>query len=66
MFRSLVLRKLNALGIYENKENNSKIAGYLEKSEGVISSDDSKVDVYVLPTNEEIMIVRDTYKLISE
>ena len=63
MFRSLVLRKLNALGIYENEENNNKIAAYLEKSEGIISTDDSKADVYVLPTNEEIMIVRDTYEL---
>ena len=66
MFRSLVLRKLNALGIYENEETNNKIAGYLEKSEGIISTEDSKVDVYVIPTNEEIMIVRDTYELVNK
>ena len=35
----------------ENEEVNNKVAAYLEKSEGVISSDDSKVAVYVLPTN---------------
>ena len=66
MFRSLVLRKLNALGIFENEEINNKVAAYLEKSQSVISSDDSKVAVYVLPTNEEIMIVRDTYELVNQ
>ena len=64
-FRSLVIKKLNAIGIYENEEENNKIAGYLEKSEGTISSDDSKAEVYVLPTNEEIMIIKDTYELVN-
>ena len=65
LFRSVVLRKLNALGIYENEETNNKIAGYLEMSEGKISTDDSKVDVIVLPTNEEVMIVKETYELVK-
>jgi len=65
-FRSLVLKKLNAIGIYVNENTNSEIAGFLSKSEGKISSDDSKVDVYVLPTNEELMIVKDTYELVSK
>ena len=30
-----------------------------------ISSDDSAIDVYVIPTNEELMIARDTLKLIQ-
>ena len=64
-FRSLVLRKLNAIGIFEDKTTNGEIAGYLSKSEGKISSLDSKVDVYVLPTNEELMIVKDTYELVK-
>ena len=64
-FRSLVLRKLNALGIYENEEMNNKVARYLEISEGKISTDDSKVDVIVLPTDEEAMIVKDTYELVK-
>lgn len=64
-FRSLVLRKLNAIGIFENEETNKEIAGFLSKSEGKISSEDSKVDVYVLPTNEELMIVKDTYELVK-
>ena len=65
MFRSLVLKKLNALGIYENEEINNQIAGFLSMSEGKISSEQSSVDVYVLPTNEELMIVKDTYELVK-
>ena len=65
MFRSLVLKKLNALGIYEDEEANNKVAAYLEMSEGKISSDESSVDVVVLPTNEELMIVKDTYELVK-
>ena len=64
-FRSLVLKKLNAIGIYENEEINNKIAGYLDLSEGKISTDDSKVDVFVVPTNEEAMIIKDTYELVK-
>lgn len=62
-FRSLVIRKLNAIGIYEDEKANGGIAGYLGNSEGKITNSDSKVDVIVLPTNEEIMILRDTYEL---
>ena len=65
LFRKVVLEKLNALGIYENEEVNNKVAGYLSMSEAKISTDDSRVDVYVLPTNEELMIVKDTYELVK-
>ena len=65
LFRSVVLTKLNALGIYEKEEMNNKVARYLEVSEGKISTDDSKVDVIVLPTDEEAMIVKDTYELVK-
>ncbi len=66
MFRELVLRKLNALGIYEDKEENSQIARFLNKREGKISTDSSSVAVYVYPTDEEIMIARDVVKLINK
>ena len=65
LFRERVLRKLNAIGIYENKETNNKIARFLSEKEGKISTDDSKVDVYVVPTDEEAMIVKDTYELVN-
>jgi hypothetical protein len=35
------------------------------RSEAVISADDSKVTVCVIPTNEEIMIARDTLDLVT-
>jgi len=34
--------------------------------EAVISTDDSKVTICVIPTNEEIMIARDTLELVSK
>jgi acetate kinase len=34
--------------------------------EAVISTDDSKVKVCVIPTNEELMIATDTLELVSE
>ena len=65
LFRHLVMKKLKALNIKENPEMNNKIARFLSETEGKISSDDSKINVYVYPTDEEIMICRDTYRLNS-
>ena len=61
--RKEVLDRLNPIGIYVNEEINDKIASFKDLHEGVISTKDSKVEVRVLPTDEEIMIVRDTYNL---
>ena len=63
-FREDVMNKLAPIGIKVNKEANAKIASFRDQHEGIISAPDSSVPVYVLPTNEEIMIVRDTYNLI--
>ena len=63
-FRKVVLDKLSPIGILVDETRNDSIAGFLDVNSGKISSDDSKVDVFVYPTNEEIMIVRDTYNLI--
>ena len=63
LFREKVLNKLNPIGIYLDSEENNKIARFLSKAEGKISNSSSKVDVYVLPTDEEVMIVEDTYNL---
>ncbi len=64
-FRENIVSKLSSLGIVLDKEENNKIAGYLDKNEGIISTDDSKVPVYVVPTNEELMIALDTYNIIG-
>ena len=63
--REEILERLNALGIMIDKEKNSSIASYKSQNEGVISSNESSVPVYVLPTNEEIMIIKDTYNLVK-
>lgn len=63
--RKEILGRLNALGIKIDEEKNSKIAGYKSENEGIISSNESSVPVYVLPTNEEIMIIKDTYNLVK-
>ncbi len=65
-FREEILNKLACLGIKIDAEENMKIASYKDKHEGVISSEDSKVKVYVIPTDEEIMIIKDTYELINK
>ncbi len=62
--RKNVINRLNPIGIYLNEEVNSTIASFKGVQEGKISSDDSKVDVLVVPTDEEIMIVKDTFELI--
>lgn len=65
MAREDIISKLNCLGININKEVNDTIASYKDVQEGLISSNDSKVDVYVIPTNEELMIIKDTYEIIN-
>ena len=64
-FRADVLDKLAPLGIKINVEANNNIASYKQQHEGIITSPDSSIPVYVLPTNEELMIAKDTYKLVS-
>lgn len=61
--RESIIEGLAPLGIKLNKEVNDAIASFKEITSGVITAEDSTVPVYVEPTNEEIMIVRDAYKL---
>ena len=64
-FRKDVITKLESLDIKLNEEVNNSIAGFKDIHEGIISTEDSKVPVYVVPTNEELMIATDTYELIK-
>ncbi len=57
--RKEICEKLSPLGVKLDEEKN-QICGEIVR----ISSDDSKIPVYVIPTNEELMIARDTLKLI--
>lgn len=64
-FRRDVMNRLACLGIKLDDSVNNTIAGFKDVHEGIISTDDSKVPVYVVPTNEELMIATDTYELIK-
>jgi acetate kinase len=54
--REEIVNELSALGIYLDKEKNN-----VRGKETLISSDKSTVKVFVIPTDEELMIARDTY-----
>lgn len=58
ILRRLVVEKLSYLGIKLDVENNKKRGQTVE-----ISTPDSKVKVFVIPTNEELMIAQDTMRL---
>ena len=60
--RESIINGLAPLGIKLNKEVNDAIASFKEITSGVITSEDSTVPVYVEPTNEEVMIIRDAFK----
>lgn len=46
-------------------DSNNNIGYGHDYTEGIITTEDSDVSVYVIPTNEEVMIVRDTYRLVN-
>ena len=60
LIRKLVCDNLSCLGIKIDEEKN-KVRG----KQALISTPDSKVKVYVIPTDEELMIARDTLELIN-
>ena len=62
--REMVAKRLAPLGVVLNPEMNSKIAGFKDIHEGIITEPASRLSIMVLPTNEEIMIVKDTFNLI--
>lgn len=58
--RADIINKLEVLGIKLDSERNN-----VRGKETLISTDDSKVPIYVIPTNEELMIASDTYAMIK-
>jgi len=59
--RRMVVERLQALGFKIDREKND--ATRFGK-EGIISSSASSVPIYVIPTDEEVVIARDTYNLL--
>ena len=63
--REDIIRRLAPLGIKIDAKANSKIASFKDVHEGIISAKTSKIPVWVVPTNEELMIIKDTYKIVQ-
>ena len=59
--RKYVCENLQFVGVKLDEEKN-----LLRGKEVKISTEDSRVSVYVIPTNEELAIARDTLAIISE
>ena len=56
----MIISHLQFLGIKLDEKANLETVG----KEGIVSTPDSKVKVCVIPTNEELMIARDTRDII--
>ena len=59
--RELVCENMEYLGVKFDKEANAAARGVMAK----VSAADSAVDVYVIPTNEELVIAKDTAAIVS-
>lgn len=59
--RRMIMDRLSCLGIKVDRDKNEEIRF---GKEGLVSKEDSSVPCYVIPTDEEVMIARDTFNLI--
>ena len=59
--RRMIFSGLQPLGIVLDEEKN-RHRGF----ERIISTDDSAVQIIIIPTNEEYMIARDTYEIVHD
>ncbi len=59
--REAILKDMEFFGIVLDKEKN-KVRGKIQE----ISAENSKVKVFVIPTNEELVIARETKKIIAQ
>ena len=60
--RERVCQGLEYMGLTLDKKKNASIK---EVKEGEISTPDSKLKAYVIPTNEELLIARDTVRTVK-
>ena len=60
--RADVCRPLGFMGVKVDEEFNKTLRG----REAIISTPDSRVKVVVIPTDEELMIARDTAELVKK
>ena len=62
LIRRLVCNNLEWFGVELNEEDNERAINGVE---GIISTSHSRPLIYVIPTNEELLIARDTVRLIQ-
>jgi acetate kinase len=60
--RAKICAGLNWLGVELDAERNEEM---IDGREGIISKDTSRLAAYVIPTNEELLIARDTVRVLS-
>ncbi len=60
IIRKKILERLGVLGVELDEEANN-----VRGEERLISTKKSKIPCYIIPTNEEVMIARDTYHLVT-
>lgn len=61
VFRKVITDRLSALGIVLDEEKNN-----VRGKDALITKPESKIKCFVIPTDEEIIIMRDVYNLIKE
>jgi acetate kinase len=61
--RSRICEGLDALGIAVDPARNEQM---VDGRQGEISADGARVKTFVIPTNEELLIARDTYRVIAQ
>jgi len=64
-FREKLINKLEKINIYLDKNKNNNISKFSETNSGIITTDNSKIPCYVIPTDEELMIAEKTYELLK-
>ena len=65
LVRSNIINKLSCLGITIDEEKNSEEDNPLKGKIRKISTDSSSIPVYVIPTNEELVMARDTLRIVN-
>ena len=64
--RAGIMRKIEKpMNIVFDEKANDNIAKFRSEREGIITTKESSIPVYVIPTDEELMIIRDTYETVS-
>ena len=61
--REAVCRQMKYYGVEIDEELNKKT---IHGAEAKISTENSKIDVFVIPTNEELVIARDTMEIVNK